>query len=174
MAHPSKQVSKNLIIDYNVPNSGTPLDNELRADSNLLPAVNQDHVNGASSSMKIVTYPDQSKKKQKRKASAQQRGEEQSDCKQTASMNSVHLSVRNHNANQLRSGEIWNGSDSLQIGNESNRINDFVLQRESMNFKKVPSLNHMRGLDKSPTHSLDNRGSVDFRMVHGGSQLIEQ
>lgn len=71
MAHPSKQVTKNLIVDYNVPDSGTPLDNEMRADSNLLPAVNQDHQNGASSSMKIVTYPDQSKKKQKRKASAQ-------------------------------------------------------------------------------------------------------
>lgn len=88
-------------------------------------------------------------------------------------MNSVHLSLRNQNAHQLRSGEIGNGSDSLQIGNESNRINDFVLHRESMNFRKVPSLNQMRGLDKSPTHSFDNRGSVDFRMMHGGSQLIE-
>ena len=55
------------------------------------------------------------------------------------------------------------------MGNETNRKYDFVIQRESMNFKKVPSLNHMKGLDKSPTNSMDNRASFDFRMVHDGS-----
>lgn len=59
-APPWKLGSKNLITDYNVPSSGTPLDNELRADSKLQ-AIHRDPANGASSSMKIVTYPDQSK-----------------------------------------------------------------------------------------------------------------
>jgi len=86
-------------------------------------------------------------------------------------MNSLHLSVRNTvNANNV--GTV--NTDSLVVGNESGRINDFVIQRESMTFKKVPSFSQVNQFDKSPAHSQNENGTIDFRNQHGGSQLVDQ
>ena len=46
----------------------------------------------------------------------------------------------------LRNGDIQDSSDSILINHKS--VNDFVIQRESMNFRMVPE-RHVIGEDKA-------------------------
>ena len=47
--------------------------------------------------------------------------------------------LQSKNKNIANADSYGNNTDSIYFGNESGRLNDFVIQRESMNFKRIPS-----------------------------------
>ena len=63
-----------------------------------------------------------------------------------------------------------NNTDSIYLGNESSRLNDFVIDRESMQFRKVPSSTAVRHDWRGDFKDTANSQPIDGLFLAGGQE----